>query len=92
MVGKLPDDKVQISVVVDKKAAEKIDEMAKIVGISRSKMARNLMYIGLDDINMLSSIGLLQTGVAVRNMHAYVKDFFAKRKDTKEQTNENPGL
>lgn len=83
MVGKLPEDKVQISVVIDKKAAEKIDEMAKIVGVSRSKMARNLMYIGIDDITMLDNIGLLQTAVTVKNMHTFVKETF--RKKTKAQ-------
>ena len=78
MPGKLPDDKVQISVVVDKEAAEKIQKLADMFGIPKSRMAKNLMYMGLDDAQLLSSLGITQTYAAVRNMRDIIKNMVKK--------------
>ena len=76
----LPDDKVSVSVILDKKAVEKIDKLAKLLGLSRSKMVRNLAYVGLDEAKVLKSLGLFHAVVMVRTFREYVREGRLKEK------------
>ena len=69
----IPEDKVSVSVILDKKAVVEIDRIAKKIGISRSKMVRNLAYMGLDDAKMLNRIGIYDAIVGVRTLREYIR-------------------
>ncbi len=53
----LPEDKVSISVVIDRKVKDELDKYAKLYGISTSKLARNMVYVGLDQFQFLHKMG-----------------------------------
>lgn len=70
----LAEDKVKVQAVIDQKALDQIDKLAKKIGISRSMMIRNLIYSSLEDIGVLSKIGLLDAGLMVRGMVEHFKE------------------
>jgi len=51
----------QYSVQLDTEIIKKIDYYAKEYNIPRSKLMRNLIIIGLDDMNILHKAGVLKT-------------------------------
>lgn len=74
MVKRLPEDKVRLTVVLDRKAADKIADLAKLIGISKSQMAKNFIYIGLDHARVFRGLGLLQAGITLRNMYELIEE------------------
>lgn len=55
----LPKDKVSISVVIDREVKEELDRIAEMFDISVSKLARNMMYVGLDNFKILRRLGFV---------------------------------
>jgi predicted DNA-binding protein len=51
----------QYSVQLDSEIIEKIDYYAKKYDIPRSKLMRNLIMVGLDDMTVLHKAGIIQT-------------------------------
>lgn len=68
----LPDDKVTISVILEKKAVEEIDKIANKLGLSRSKMVRNLTYMGLDDARLLNKLHIYDAVVSVQILRKFL--------------------
>lgn len=50
----------QYSVQLDPEVVEKIDYYSKKYDIPRSKLMRNLIVVGLDDMNILHKAGILK--------------------------------
>lgn len=48
----------RITISIDKEVKEKLDQYAELYGISTSKLARNLVYVGLDQANFLHKVGV----------------------------------
>lgn len=64
----LPDDKVTMSVVIDREVKELIEQYAKELDLSASKFARNLIYVGLDDYKLCKKVGIIAVGKMFRNL------------------------
>ena len=62
----LPDDKVTMSVVIDREAKEVIEKAAKELDISASMFARNMLYMGLDDYKLFKKVGIIRAAVGFR--------------------------
>ena len=73
MVDNLPEDQVRMSVIIDRKAADKIEELAKRAGVSKSRMARNLIYATLDDMAILDKLGLVDAVLAAKHIKELIK-------------------
>jgi len=69
----LPDDKVTISVVIDKDVKDLIEKHAKELDLSTSKFARNLIYVGLDDFKLCKKVGIIRAGLAFRALLGTLK-------------------
>lgn len=74
----LPDDKVTMSVVIDREVKEIIEKAAKELDISASKFARNLIYVGLDDYKLCKKVGMIRASLAFRALMETLKG--AKKK------------
>lgn len=64
----LPDDKVTMSVVIDREVKELIEKYAKELDLSASKFARNLIYVGLDDFKLCKKVGMIAVVKMFRNL------------------------
>lgn len=62
----LPEDKVTMSVVIDRDVKELIEKYAKELDISASRFARNLMYVGLDEFKLCKKAGVIRVGLTFR--------------------------
>ncbi len=69
----LPDDKVTMSVVIDREVKEIIEKHAKELDLSASKFARNLIYVGLDDFKLCKKVGIVRAGLAFRALMTTIK-------------------
>lgn len=70
---------------VDEKTIERLDKVARKAGLSRSRLAENLLLIGLDEAETLRKIGVLQLAVLVRDLRKKVSKKIA---DTEALTGE----
>lgn len=62
-----PKDKVTLSVAIDKEVKELLEQYGKELDLTLSKLARNLILISLNDLNLLSKIGFLGACLSVKN-------------------------
>lgn len=69
----LPEDKVTISVVIDKEVKEILEKYSKELDLSTSKFARNLIYVGLDDYKLFKKVGIVRAGLAFRALLGTLK-------------------
>jgi len=58
----------QINFRCDDKLLAELDYYAHKVGLNRAQLMRNLIRIGLDDMKLLNSVGLLVVGRGVRDL------------------------
>lgn len=65
-------DVERITISVDKKVKEQLDRYSKLYGISTSKLARNMLYIGLDEFNFLKKLGFVHI---VRGLDSFTELF-----------------
>lgn len=63
-----------VNVKMSKAQVEKIDYYAKKLRLNRSQMSRNLIDIGLDDMEILQSFGIYSLVGYVRDMKIKPKD------------------
>jgi len=61
----------QINVMLERSDIEKIERLAKKIGITRGQLMRNLVKNGLDEALLLDKIGFL--GVVISGMEAIRK-------------------
>lgn len=73
----LPDDKVTISVIVDREVKDQLEKYAKELDLSVSKLARNLIYMALDDLNILKKTGLVRLVLGFRAITDGIKEKFS---------------
>lgn len=78
----LPDDKVTMSVVIDREVKEIIEKAAKELDMSTSQFARNLIYTGLDDYKLLKKIGVVRGVIGFRAL----MNSFKKTKDSNSES------
>ncbi len=57
---------INVSVWMDLEQLESLDRLAAKVGVSRSKMAGNLLKMGLDDAKTLDAWGIIPAALALR--------------------------
>lgn len=53
------EDGVAVACWIDRGTADRFDRIAKKLNISKSRLGRNLLMSGLDDAEVLDSMGLL---------------------------------
>lgn len=76
----LPDDKVTISVVIDREVKDQLEHLSKEFDLSVSKLARNLIYTGLDDMKVLKKTGLVRLVLGFRAIKDNLKTSLSKNK------------
>ena len=57
-----------ISVKLNERWIERLDQLAKKGGVSRHHLMRNLIEVGMKGIHASSYVGLFQLGVAIRDL------------------------
>jgi metal-responsive CopG/Arc/MetJ family transcriptional regulator len=67
--------KAKVAITIESEVLEKIDEMAKDLGLTRSQFIQNLLSVGLGDAQVLKVVGLLDLAKVVKR----VKDKFDER-------------
>ena len=77
----LPDDKVIISVVIDKDVKEVLEKCAAEIDLSVSKFARNLIYIALDDFKLMKKVGIIKLAKTFRTIYRSIKGIEAVKPD-----------
>ena len=70
----IPEDKVRITITIDRDTYEQIKKLSDILDLKPAKIATNLMYMGLDDANILKKAGLLHIAKKLRFFKKYVAE------------------
>lgn len=65
----------QISIRLTSEQLERAQKLADKAGITRHKLLHNLVTVGLDSLDDLNSVGILNAVLAVRNIENYFKSF-----------------
>ena len=73
-------DTERITISLDKEVKEKLDEYAKLYDIPTSRLARNMVYVGLDQVNFLHRCGF---GHVARGMDKF-KELFQNLIESEE--------
>lgn len=63
----LAKDKITLTVAIDKNVKDLLEKYGQELDLTLSKLARNLILISLNDLNLLSKIGFLGACFSVRN-------------------------
>lgn len=58
-----------VAVWMDDETVKHIDRLAEKIGITRSKMAGNLVGVGLSDALLLEKSGILPVALVLRKLH-----------------------
>lgn len=61
-------NKIQMNFMLNEDVVSLIDSYAKILGLSRATMLRNLVLSGLEDAKVLKAVGVLNVAGAIRNI------------------------
>jgi hypothetical protein len=56
----------KLSLYLDERSVKEIERLGKKVGVSRCKMAGNLLASALDDAKVFDSVGLLRLAIKMR--------------------------
>ena len=67
-------DRQEFSLRLEKTQVKQLDLYAKKLGISRNQLISKLLDIGLDDVRLLDSVGLLMIGKGVRSLVLKIRD------------------
>ena len=79
------EEKVQVSIVIEKEAKEIMANYAKSLDIPLKLFAANMLYIGLNDLKLLHNIGIARLAISFEKFVKAFEDFKAgKRKQNKE--------
>jgi metal-responsive CopG/Arc/MetJ family transcriptional regulator len=70
-----------ITLWLDEETANRLDKVAQRAGLSRSRLAENLLLVGLDEAETLKKIGVLQLAVLLRDLHEKVSKRMADVKE-----------
>jgi len=78
-------NKTQITLIIPTEASKQIDKIvAKIPNMSKNQFMSNLLMIGLDDVKLLDSLGLI---AGIEYIRAIMEQsVFLFRKNSSEQT------
>lgn len=60
-------DKITLTVAIDKDVKELLEKYGQELDLTLSKLARNLILIALNDLNLLSTVGFLGACFTVKN-------------------------
>lgn len=63
---------IQLKILVTEEEAQKIDELAKEMEMSKSRLIRNLVLGGLEDAEFLQKVGILPL---VKNLVKFTNQF-----------------
>lgn len=75
MPEKPPEEKkVRVTLTLDPQLVERLDTLARIAEVSRSKMTQNMVEIGLDVAEGLESFRLLSLGALIRSRRKEFKE------------------
>lgn len=61
-----------INLWLDEETAKRLDRIAAKAGLSRSRLAENLLIVGLDEAQTMARIGVLQLAVLLRDLRGKV--------------------
>lgn len=61
-------DTKQLTIRLPEKHRDELDRYAKKMGLSSNQLVCNLVAVGLDDLRLLNSVGLLVVGRGVRDL------------------------
>lgn len=62
-----------ITLWLDEETAKGLDRIAARAGLSRSRLAENLLIVGLDEAKTMERIGVLQLAVLLQKLRGKVK-------------------
>jgi len=65
---------------VDQETKEHLERISKKIGVTKSRLAGNLLQIGLDDARTMENLGVLQAAIVLRD----VKKRFRARMEATE--------
>lgn len=63
----------QIAITIDADLLKLVDDTAKKLGITRSKLIENILSIGVDDVKLLKRMGLIGAYNVFKGFQANVK-------------------
>jgi len=69
-----------ITVKIEGQLLERIDKYAKIMKLNRSQLLRNLIEIGLDDLSLMQSTGMLTMAAKGYDLLGVVKKSLSLKK------------
>jgi len=74
--NKIP-KKVQITLIIPAEASQQIDKIViKIPNMTKNQFMANLLLIGLDDVKLLDSVGLIAGIAYIRTMMEHAVELF----------------
>ena len=85
----LPAGKVVLSVVVDKEVKEAIEKIAEELQMSVSLAAKNVLYVGLDNVKIFQRLGGIKLTKAVRTFKKNVLNIELENDDEEQEQIKN---
>lgn len=68
-----PGEEKPLPLRIDEKLLDKVDAFAARGGLSRHQLMRNLIHLGIDELEGASRVGVLQTSVWLRDLEEAIK-------------------
>ena len=68
MHGAHSENKAAVTCWIDKKNIDRLDKLAEKAGLTRSKLAENLLEIGVDQLEVLRTLGIMSTALVFRDL------------------------
>ncbi len=81
----LPPDKVVLSVVVDREVKEALEKIASEMQMSVSLVAKNVLYVGLDSLNIYQKFGILKLAKLFRTFKKNVLNIELENDDEEQE-------
>ena len=62
---------VIVSMWIDKSLLARVDKLAVIGGLSRSRLLQNVIGVSVDELELMKSVGALATALVLRDLHRW---------------------
>lgn len=70
----IPDDKIRITVTLERQAYDQIIKISDLLGLAPAKLATNLIYIALDDAKILDKFGMFHIANKIKLLKKFISD------------------
>lgn len=79
------EDAVNVSLKIEKKVVKDIDKLARKLGLSRSRLMRNLLLSGWDDARGLDALGVFTLVLKAEELMGRIRDAKAVKAGVADQ-------